>query len=638
MKTITPALRTHLDGRVTTLATIWEITRTDGNQFFFTDHDADIAFDGDTYTAQTGYNRTSVANNVGLSVDNLDVEGVFDSADITEGDMRAGLFDYAEIKISLINWDDLTQGQLKQRRGRLGEVTVTQQGVFRAELRGLAQQLSQNIVSAYQAECRADLGDSACKIVIFPSVLGRAQTVVVGDSYRVPTATPTTTEWLGLVPNGSFEKDTAATALTELEDWTVVTGSVDVYVTDEGLSAQSGTNYLRGGIVATAEIRQDILLANAGLSTASIDAGNFTADFSCYRANNDVDDTGRVVVQFMDSDLNPVSTMYDSAVEEITPVDTWVQRSASAVAVPATARYVRVRFIMARVTGSDLNACLDNVTLTLTDSVTTSIYQAIYENRVYTVTVAGTTNPTQPTYNTGIGSTTTEPDTAASGSVDLTSGAAGSVDSITVDGVAIMSGAEAFDTDLSVTATNVAANVTAHSSSPNYTAVAVGASIIITAVTAGTGPNGFVVASTATTITTSDTNLSGGLTGPSLVASNAFMRDGTILDVIDQKTFTLDVSEARAVDDWFNGGAIAIESGANASLVVEVRGWDASSNTVSLFLPLPFELFSGLKVRLYPGCDKRIAICNSRFANVINFRGEPYVPGQDELTNYPDAR
>ena len=38
------------------------------------------------------------------------------------------------------------------------------------------------------------------------------------------------------------------------------------------------------------------------------------------------------------------------------------------------------------------------------------------------------------------------------------------------------------------------------------------------------------------------------------------------------------------------------------------------------------------------GCDKRLATCIDRFANVLNFRGEPYVPGQDALTHYPDAR
>lgn len=103
--------------------------------------------------------------------------------------------------------------------------------------------------------------------------------------------------------------------------------------------------------------------------------------------------------------------------------------------------------------------------------------------------------------------------TPATGTVTLTGGASGSVDSITVNGVSIMSGAEAFDTDLDTTAANVAANITANTSSPNYTATAAGAVVTISAATsAGADPNGFAVVSSATTITTSDANMSGGVT------------------------------------------------------------------------------------------------------------------------------
>ena len=98
----------------------------------------------------------------------------------------------------------------------------------------------------------------------------------------------------------------------------------------------------------------------------------------------------------------------------------------------------------------------------------------------------------------------------ASGTVTLDTGGSGSVTGITVDSIQVMSGTETFDTSLEITATNIAANITAFTSSPNYTAVAVGTVITITAVTAGTGPNGFVVVSSPVTITTTDVNLSGG--------------------------------------------------------------------------------------------------------------------------------
>jgi hypothetical protein len=43
-KTLTPAMRVHLDEETTRLAAVWRITRKDGQQFFFTDHDRDIVF------------------------------------------------------------------------------------------------------------------------------------------------------------------------------------------------------------------------------------------------------------------------------------------------------------------------------------------------------------------------------------------------------------------------------------------------------------------------------------------------------------------------------------------------------------------------------------------------------------------
>lgn len=98
----------------------------------------------------------------------------------------------------------------------------------------------------------------------------------------------------------------------------------------------------------------------------------------------------------------------------------------------------------------------------------------------------------------------------ASGTVTLTGGASGSVDSITVDGVETMSGAEAFVSDLDTTAANVAANITAHASVPNYTATASGPTVTIQAVTTGYGPNGYEVASTTTTLTTTDADMAGG--------------------------------------------------------------------------------------------------------------------------------
>lgn len=93
----------------------------------------------------------------------------------------------------------------------------------------------------------------------------------------------------------------------------------------------------------------------------------------------------------------------------------------------------------------------------------------------------------------------------SSGTVNLDSGASGSVDGITVNSIEIMSGAESFDTDLATTAAAVAANINANTSSPNYTANAVGELITIRALV----ENSFTVVSSTTTIGSTDSNMSG---------------------------------------------------------------------------------------------------------------------------------
>ncbi len=45
----------------------------------------------------------------------------------------------------------------------------------------------------------------------------------------------------------------------------------------------------------------------------------------------------------------------------------------------------------------------------------------------------------------------------------------------------------------------------------------------------------------------------------------------------------------------------------------------------------------GDRALLIAGCDKNFATCRDRFRNSINFRGEPYLPGNDLLTRYPGA-
>jgi uncharacterized phage protein (TIGR02218 family) len=163
MKTASTEFVAHLAGEVTTLATCWKITRRDGVVLGFTDHIRDLEIDGVGYRAAGGYTRTAIRGTADLAVDNLDVESVFSDDGITETDLRAGLYDFAEIRMFLVNYQDLGQGILKLRRGWLGEVSI-RDGMYVAELRGMAQKLQMTVGEVYAPDCAADLGDTRCGV------------------------------------------------------------------------------------------------------------------------------------------------------------------------------------------------------------------------------------------------------------------------------------------------------------------------------------------------------------------------------------------------------------------------------------------------------------------------------------------
>lgn len=163
-KTISDPFKAHLAGEVSTLATCWQITRRDNVSLYFTDHDQNLLVDGNTYLAALGYTRSAMTMNVDYSIDNIQIAGIIDSDTLNEDDIRAGLYDFAELKMFLVNWQDLTMGITRLRRGTLGDVSSTPSGMFQTQMNGMQQILAHAIGEIFTALCAADLGDSRCTI------------------------------------------------------------------------------------------------------------------------------------------------------------------------------------------------------------------------------------------------------------------------------------------------------------------------------------------------------------------------------------------------------------------------------------------------------------------------------------------
>jgi uncharacterized phage protein (TIGR02218 family) len=86
-------------------------------------------------------------------------------------------------------------------------------------------------------------------------------------------------------------------------------------------------------------------------------------------------------------------------------------------------------------------------------------------------------------------------------------------------------------------------------------------------------------------------------------------------------------------------GKLTWTSGANAGLAVEVKAHTqgTGSSRLSLFLPTPEPIAIGDTFTVTAGCDKTLATCRDRFANVVNFGGFPHMPGNDFALSYPNT-
>ena len=182
MRTLPPGLQAHLDGGATTLCRCWKLVTPASEAMGFTDHDRDLAFDGLTYEAQTGFAASEIQSALGLSVDNLEATGALTSARLSETRLAAGDFDNAAVEVWLVNWQDVAQ-RLLLRKGNLGEVTRGTTG-FTAELRGLSHVLNQTRGRIHQFGCDAVLGDARCAVDLGTAAFSAPATVISGEEDR----------------------------------------------------------------------------------------------------------------------------------------------------------------------------------------------------------------------------------------------------------------------------------------------------------------------------------------------------------------------------------------------------------------------------------------------------------------------
>jgi uncharacterized phage protein (TIGR02218 family) len=104
----------------------------------------------------------------------------------------------------------------------------------------------------------------------------------------------------------------------------------------------------------------------------------------------------------------------------------------------------------------------------------------------------------------------------------------------------------------------------------------------------------------------------------------------------DARRFTV-TGLASFASGWFSAGKLAFTSGANAGQAMEVKRHTLAGSTVTLELwqAMSQPIAPGDAFSVTPGCDKQFTTCKAKFANAANFRGFPYMPGDDAVLAAP---
>ncbi len=117
--------------------------------------------------------------------------------------------------------------------------------------------------------------------------------------------------------------------------------------------------------------------------------------------------------------------------------------------------------------------------------------------------------------------------------------------------------------------------------------------------------------------------------------SATFKGTGSVTDTLRDRAFLASGIGAFA-DGWFSGGTVEWTSGANDGRLAEIMLHEVSSGIVTVtLLEAPVRSIAADDAFVIrAGCDKRVETCRAKFANMVNFRGYPHIPGQDAMIRY----
>jgi hypothetical protein len=130
--------------------------------------DVDIVVGGITYSAILGATPSSIPTKLGLQASKFEVSGALDAAGIVESSVHAGLYDFADVDVYLVNWADTTMGAATWCKAKVSDIQIDGR-MWIMEISDISDQLSMSIVELTSQTCRARLFDTRCKVSATPA-------------------------------------------------------------------------------------------------------------------------------------------------------------------------------------------------------------------------------------------------------------------------------------------------------------------------------------------------------------------------------------------------------------------------------------------------------------------------------------
>jgi uncharacterized phage protein (TIGR02218 family) len=120
--------------------------------------------------------------------------------------------------------------------------------------------------------------------------------------------------------------------------------------------------------------------------------------------------------------------------------------------------------------------------------------------------------------------------------------------------------------------------------------------------------------------------------GPGCTLSPVGFSHEAVLGAVDIAANAVTLETGAAPADLV-GGFVRWLDGPHAGSAMTIMASDPAG--LVLDTPLAPALAAGARAIVREGCDHTLDTCTARFANAVNFQGEPFLPGNDMITRYP---